>query len=53
MITDANNVTTDGFSHAFSSQRENSDATSTSERLYKLNKIVDTINNLTIKDAVH
>ena len=53
MITDANNFTADAFSHAFSSQRENANAIFTSENLDKLDKLVDTINNLTIKDAVY
>ena len=53
MITDANNVTADAFSHAFTSQRENSDTIFTSEKLDKLDKLVDTINNLTIIDAIY
>ena len=50
-IMDTNNGTADVFSHASSSQRENVDAAFTSEKLDKLDNLVDTINNLTIKDA--
>ena len=52
-ITDAKNVTTDAFSHAYSSQRENVDAIFTSEKLDKLDKLVGAINNSKINDAIH
>ena len=45
-ITDANNVTADAFSHSSSSQRENLNAIFTSEKLEKLDKLVNAINNL-------
>ena len=50
-ITDANNVTADTFSHASSLQRENSNGIFTIEKLKKLNKPVNAINNLTINDS--
>ena len=47
-ITDTNNVTADAFSLASNSQRENADATFTSDKLDKSDKLVNMINNLTI-----
>ena len=49
--TDANNVFTDAFIHASSSQRENMDLIFTSEKLDKLDELVNTINNLTIDNC--
>ena len=50
-IIDANNVTVDTFIHASNAQRENSNAIFTSEKLDKLDELVDAVNNLTINDA--
>ena len=50
-ITDANNVTADTFSHASSTQREDANKIFTSENLDKLDKIVDSVKNLTINCA--
>ena len=52
-ITGANNVTSDAFSHTFSSQKENADTVFTSEKLNKLDKIVNAINNLTINYTLY
>ena len=48
---DANNITTDTFSHASISQRENANAVFTSDNLENLDKLVDAVNNLTVNDA--
>ena len=50
-IKDAKNFTVDKFNHASSSQIENANAVFTSEKLDTLDKIVHTINNLTINNA--
>ena len=50
-IMDANNVTADTFSLSSSSQRENADAIFKSEKLDKLDELVNAINNLTINNA--
>ena len=50
-IADDNNVTTDAFSHTSSSQRENSNTIFTSEKLEKLDNLVDAINKLKINDT--
>ena len=47
-IVDANNVTTDTFSHASNSKREDAHAIFTSENLDKFTELIDTVNNLTI-----
>ena len=47
-ISDANNVTADAFSRAPSVQRENASAIFKSEKLDKLDELVDAVNNLTI-----
>ena len=47
-ITDDNNFTADTFSHASSATRENSIAIFTSDNLDKSDKIVDSVDNLTI-----
>ena len=52
-ITDTNNVTADEFSHASSSQRENVDKIFTSKKLDKPDKLVDSINKLTINNAIY
>ena len=46
-----NNLTADAFSHASSSQRENLNTVFTSDKLEKLDNLVDAINNLTMNDA--
>ena len=48
---ESNNVTDDALSCTFSSQRENTDAIFTSEKLDKLDELVNGINNLTTNDA--
>ena len=48
---DANNVNTDGFSHASSSKRENTDAILTSENLDKSDELVNVINDLKMNDS--
>ena len=48
---DAKKVTADMFSHAFSSQRENSNTIFTSEKLEISDNLVNAINNLTINDS--
>ena len=50
---DSNNVTDDAFSHDSSSQRVNLNAVFTSEKLDKLDKLVDSIIDLTINDAIY
>ena len=50
-ITDDNNVTAYAFSHASSSNRENSNTIFTTDKLEKLDELVDAIDNLTINDA--
>ena len=50
-ITDANSISVDTFSHAYSAQRENANAIFTSEKLDKSDELVDAVNNLTINDA--
>ena len=47
----ANNVTADTFSHASSSQRENLKVIFKSEKLEKVYKIVNSVNNMTINDS--
>ena len=51
LIADANNVTSDTFSHASNTQREDENAIFTSEKIDKSDKLVDAVNNLTIDDA--
>ena len=48
---DTNNVTKDIFVHTSNTQRENANAIFTSEKLDKLDELVDAVNNLTINDA--
>ena len=48
LITGANNVTADTFSHESGSQRDISNAIFTSEKIEKSDKIVDAVNKLTI-----
>ena len=50
-IVDDNNVTTATFSHASNTQRDNSNVIFTSEKPDKSDKLVYTVNNLTINDA--
>ena len=50
-IMDANNVTTNTFSHASNAQRENANAIFKSEKLDKSDDLVYALNNLTIDDA--
>ena len=52
-LTDANNITADTFSHASNVQRENANAIFTSKKLDKLDKLVDTENNLKINNAIY
>ena len=51
MISDANNVTADTFSHTSNTQRENSNALFKSENLDKADELEDALKDLTIKDA--
>ena len=48
---DANKVTADTFSHASNKQREHPSAIFTSEKIGKLEDILDAVKNLTINDA--
>ena len=48
---DATNVTADAFSHVSSSERVNSERIFTSEKIDKSDKLVNAINNLTIKKS--
>ena len=50
-VDDANNDTPDKFSHASNTKRENTNTIFTSEKLDKLDKLVDVVKNLTTKDA--
>ena len=50
-ISDVNNVTSDTFGHTPNTQRENANVIFTSEKLDKLDELVDAVNNLTINDA--
>ena len=50
-ITDANNITTDTFSPAFSPHRENMNARFAIEKLENSNELVNTVVNTRIKDA--
>ena len=50
-IADDNNVTADTFSHASNTQRENTNAVITIEKLNKLDKLVDAVKKLTINNA--
>ena len=50
-ITDANNITADTFSHASNSQRENTNAIFTSEKLDKPDKLADALKNLTTNNS--
>ena len=50
-MVDVNNVTADRFSYASNTQRENANAIFTSEKLDKLDALVDAVNNLTINNA--
>ena len=50
-ISDFNNLTADTFSHASNTQRENSNAIFTSEKLDNPNELLDTENKLTINDS--
>ena len=51
LITEAKKITVDTFSHASSSQRENSDAIFTSQKLEQQDELVKAINNLKINDS--
>ena len=48
-ISDANSVTVNTFSHTSSTQRDNASTIFTSEKLDKLDALVDALNDLTIK----
>ena len=48
---DANNVAADIFSHTSKTQRENANGIFTSEKLYKLDELENTVKDLTINDA--
>ena len=48
---DSNNVTADTFIYATNTQRDNTNAIFTSDKLDKLDKLVDALNNLAINDA--
>ena len=50
-IEDSKNVTADKFSHVSNTQRENANTIFTSEKLDKLDELVDAIKKLTINDA--
>ena len=50
-ILDANNVTADTFSHTSNTQRENSNAIFTIEKMDKLDDLADALKDLTINDA--
>ena len=50
-IADSKNVTADTFSRASNTQRKNSNAIFTNEKLDKSDEIVDTAKNLKINDA--
>ena len=50
-IAVSNSVTADTFSHASNTQRENTNAVFTSEKLDKQDELVDAVKNLTIKYA--
>ena len=50
-IAYSNDVTADTFSHPSSAQRENANAVFTSDKLGKLDYLVDAVKNLTINDA--
>ena len=50
-MADANNVTADTFRHVSNTQRENKYAIFTSEKLDKLDELVDPVKNLIINDA--
>ena len=50
-VLDTNNVTEDTFSHMSNTQRENVNAIFTSEKLDKLDELVDAVKRLTINDA--
>ena len=46
-----NNITADTLSHASNTKRENANTIFKSEKLDKLENMVDTVNKLTINDA--
>ena len=48
---DSNNVTADAFNHVSILQRENANTIFTSEKLDKLDELVDAVNKLTINNA--
>ena len=50
-IADFNNITADTFSHAYNTQRDNSNAIFASKKLDKLDELVDAVNNLTTKNT--
>ena len=50
-ISDYNNITADTFSHTPNTQRENTNAIFTSEKLDKLDEMEDTLKDLTINNA--
>ena len=50
-ISDANNVTMDTFMHTSNTHRENSNAIFTTENIDKLDKLEDSLEDLTINDA--
>ena len=50
-IMETNNIIVDTFRHASSSQRENANTIFTSEKLDKLDKLVDTVKSLRINDT--
>ena len=49
--SDANNITTNTYSHTTNTQRENSNVIFTSENLDKSDKLADTLKHLTINDT--
>ena len=50
-LLDSNNVTADDFSHAFNTQIENANTILTSEKLDKLDKLEETLKDLTINNT--
>ena len=50
-ISDANNTTVDTFSHAYNTLRDNANTIFTSEKLDKLDELVNIVKNLTINNT--
>ena len=50
-IVDINNFSMGAFSHTSNTQRENANTVFTSEKLYKLDKLADAVNDVTITNA--